>query len=67
MIGQLRTAPIIARLVSLPWPATPRNAWSLNAPRGRIDGLGAATIAMGAAVKIAPKKESAYKTRGLFR
>jgi phage terminase large subunit-like protein len=32
---------------------------------GRIDGLVAATMAIGAAVKVAPKKESIYKTRGL--
>lgn len=32
---------------------------------GRIDGLVAATMAIGAAVKTAPKKESVYKTRGL--
>lgn len=32
---------------------------------GRIDGLVAATMAIGAAVKTAPKKESIYKTRGL--
>ena len=32
---------------------------------GRIDGLIAATMAIGAAVKTAPKKESVYKTRGL--
>ena len=33
---------------------------------GRIDGLVAATMAIGAAVKVAPKKESIYKTRGLI-
>ncbi|MGE3917778.1 MAG: terminase TerL endonuclease subunit, partial [Hyphomicrobiaceae bacterium] len=33
---------------------------------GRIDGLVAATMAIGAAVKTAPKKESVYKTRGLI-
>jgi phage terminase large subunit-like protein len=33
---------------------------------GRIDGLIAATMAIGAAVKVAPKKESVYKTRGLM-
>ncbi len=33
---------------------------------GRIDGLVAATMAIGAAVKTAPKKESIYKTRGLI-
>lgn len=33
---------------------------------GRIDGLVAATMAIGAAVKVAPKKESIYKTRGLM-
>ena len=33
---------------------------------GRIDGLVAATMAIGAAVKVAPKKESVYKTRGLI-
>jgi len=32
---------------------------------GRIDGLVAATMAIGAAVKVAPKKESVYRTRGL--
>ncbi|NJL50682.1 MAG: terminase large subunit [Blastochloris sp.] len=32
---------------------------------GRIDGLVAATMAIGAAVKVAPKKESVYKARGL--
>lgn len=32
---------------------------------GRIDGLVAASMAIGAAVKTAPKKESVYKTRGL--
>lgn len=32
---------------------------------GRIDGLVAAVMAIGAAVKVAPKKESIYKTRGL--
>lgn len=32
---------------------------------GRIDGLVAATMAIGAAVKTAPKKDSIYKTRGL--
>jgi phage terminase large subunit-like protein len=32
---------------------------------GRIDGLVAATMAIDAAVKTAPKKESVYKTRGL--
>lgn len=32
---------------------------------GRIDGLVAAVMAVGAAVKAAPKKESIYKTRGL--
>lgn len=32
---------------------------------GRIDGLVAATIAIGAAVKTAPKRESVYNTRGL--
>lgn len=32
---------------------------------GRIDGLVAATMAIGAAVKTAPKVESVYKTRGL--
>ena len=33
---------------------------------GRIDGLVAAAMAIGAAVKTAPKKESVYKTRGLI-
>lgn len=33
---------------------------------GRIDGLIAATMAIGAAVKTAPKKESVYKSRGLI-
>ncbi|CAN7693744.1 terminase large subunit [Rhizobium sp. LjRoot30] len=33
---------------------------------GRIDGLVAATMAIGAAVKVAPKKDSVYKTRGLI-
>jgi hypothetical protein len=32
---------------------------------GRIDGLVAAVMAVGAAVKVAPKRESVYKTRGL--
>jgi phage terminase large subunit-like protein len=32
---------------------------------GRIDGLVAATMAIGAAVKTAPKAESIYKSRGL--
>jgi phage terminase large subunit-like protein len=32
---------------------------------GRIDGLVAATMAIGAAVKVAPKKPSIYQTRGL--
>ncbi|MCW5692930.1 MAG: terminase large subunit [Pseudolabrys sp.] len=32
---------------------------------GRIDGLVAAVMAIGAAVKVAPKKESVYKSRGL--
>jgi phage terminase large subunit-like protein len=33
---------------------------------GRIDGLIAARMAIGAASKIAPKKESIYKTRGII-
>lgn len=33
---------------------------------GRIDGLVAATMAIGAAVKAAPKKESVYRTRGMI-
>jgi len=32
---------------------------------GRIDGLVASVMAIGAAVKVAPKKESIYKSRGL--
>jgi hypothetical protein len=32
---------------------------------GRIDGLIAATIAIGALVKVAPKPKSVYATRGL--
>ena len=32
---------------------------------GRIDGLVAAVMAVGAAVKVAPKKESVYRSRGL--
>jgi phage terminase large subunit-like protein len=32
---------------------------------GRIDGLVAAVMAVGAAVKVAPKRESVYKTRGV--
>jgi phage terminase large subunit-like protein len=54
----------VANAVTVSDPTSARKLVKERAS-GRIDSLVAATMAIGASVRVAPKRESVYKTRGL--